>query len=134
MFSSRIRPIIVLLLLSTFGVAGVLGEAMHLLPGQGHAVVLPNGRLLCLGIDPPQLIPSVSPVREISFRARPNLPEIHDEDDCLVCSFSGLSRMQDGGLPVVHISLLSLGLLLPEPLMLDEGFSLPLQARAPPVA
>lgn len=134
MFNSRIRPVIVLLLLSTFGVAGVLGEAMHLLPGQGHAVALPNGRLLYLGIEPPHVSSSISLVGGISFQSRPYLPEIHDEDDCLVCSFSGLSRMQDGGIPAVHISLLSHGLLLPEPLMLDEGFSLPLQARAPPVA
>lgn len=76
-------------LAATVAVVSGVGEGLHFLPGLGHAVRLPSGHLLCLGVEWPGSAAAQTDSRGLRQERfglpRTGLPPILAEDECAVC-------------------------------------------------
>lgn len=134
MFSKMNRQLgVICLLLATYGVAAVVGEGLHLLPGMGHAVLLPGGGAMYLGIDAPPAAPASdsdgrpavgSPTPQLDFLA---------SDECAVCSFCAAGGLHFHSAPRLADAGLVTDAVLLELLRLESESQYLFQARAPPI-
>jgi hypothetical protein len=110
-----------------------LGEALHLIPGCGHAVEFPGGYVL-FGLDRPA--PADYPDDSAPRFRQPgdNLPPCYDEDDCPICRLSGQGKQTTAGIDTCLVLPFAHGL---PPIVVEAsraGVFRPFRARAPPFA
>ena len=91
------RAAITWLVIGLLALISSLGEALHLIPGCGHAVEFPGGYVL-FGLDRPTPTDfsddSAPRVRQPSNDS----PPCYDENDCPICRLSGQDKLTTAGI------------------------------------
>jgi hypothetical protein len=110
------------------------GEALHFLPGLGHAVQLPNGQLLYLGIAPPSETFSQSPAGARVEDPSDNPIPIRDSGSCPICRHCSYAPCLTEAIQIVSAPILVHDLPSVTAPPVHLGVAHPFQGRAPPEA
>ena len=127
------RAAITWLVIGLLALISSLGEALHLIPGCGHAVEFPGGYVL-FGLDRPNPTDSTDDSAPRFRQPGDDLPPRYDEADCPICRLSGQDKPTIAGFDFCLVLPFAHGLSL---IVVEDSRARvfrPFHARAPPFA